>query len=827
MPLLPSGNGTQRNLMLQKTISSRCLFIIAALMLLTVSLPALAEPFNTSHLSFALNDEGTGYIVSGYYEGVPKPSGTVTIPSEYKGLPVVKIADLAFSSWDRFTTLKVPASVKEIGSKAFQYCSKVSTITIEEGSALTTIGEMAFYKCKSVSELSLPGTVTSIGQLAFGSTGLVTVTLGEGIPEIPASAFNASTNLRNINFPASCTKIGKYAFCNCAFETLEIPSTIETIEEGAFAGCGYLTALDINVPTIGLKAFEACTMMQTLKIGKGVTSIGDLAFAQCGSLASIEVDAGNGTYDSRESCNALVHTASNTLLTGSKNTVIPASVTAIADYGFSRCAFTTFTVPNTVATIGAYAFSDCDALESIELPAGLRRIEESTFRNCYALASIAIPEGVTSIGKDSFCSCSALTTITLPAGIEEYGADAFYSTGLTSLTSLRPTAVAADTELFGPTGCSVYTDATLNVPFGSGVSYRITTPWRQFCNLKEGIGNRVLTAPTFSAAGGFYSEDVVLTITNPNDRGKIYYYTTKSGVVKEYTGEIYLRSPFSGDVVAIVVDGDDISECTTQYYEVSTPSLGVTVAGIAVTEKNQWDVLDDKTVSYDSKSGILYLNNANICDKEAYTGIEVEGGDLTMMISGDNSISACNIGIFMNVAQTQGGTLTISGKGETDVLTVGTTDNWGEDIYVYLSNLRIENCKVVLKNAARGVIMKIGEGGNVGNFEIDNAKVDITVEESAMSGVYALTLGDGLTILEPEGAEFVACDGSGAFGNIKVDGVVQNHVVIGKKSTGIEGIEAAQPVADDAIIYDVQGHRLERITQPGFYIVGGKKVIVK
>ncbi|MGN1245067.1 MAG: leucine-rich repeat domain-containing protein, partial [Muribaculaceae bacterium] len=801
--------------MAKKFTSPRCLTMIVALMFLSMWLPASAEPFNSSFLSFELNGEGTGYIVRGVYEGSQKPSGDVIIPAEHNGLPVVKIADLGFANWNKFSTLTLPNTIKEIGYKAFEYCSAMETLTIAEGSGLTTIGENAFYSCKKLGEVSLPGTVTTMGQLAFGNTGLVTVTLGEGITEIPAHSFYASSNLKNINFPESCTKIGNYAFLGCAFEELVFPTTIAEIGDGAFASCTQLTALDINVPTIGSEAFSYCSAIQTLKIGKDVASIGDLAFAHCGALNSIEVAAENAAYDSRESCNALVNTATNTILTGSKATTIPASVTAIGDFAFSTCQITTFTIPDNVATIGASAFYNCGSLESVVLPAGLTRIEDSTFYGCSSLANITIPDGVTYIGKEAFSYCSAITAIILPEGIGEYGDNAFYGTGLTSVTSLRATAVEANDELFGYTGCSVYTDATLTVPFGSRFSYYITTPWSKFSNLKEGIGNIVLTAPTFSVDGGTYDDDVTLEITNPNDRGKIYYYTSNDRTVREYTTSIKLTSPFNGDVIAIVIDGDDISECTVQYYDVNIPSLGITVGGVQVNEKNKGNVLGDYSVRYDDKSRILYLSSANIECKGTPYGIEIDDSSITIMLSGNNYISGVDFGIMTGYYGS--GTLTIAGTdSETDALFIEPSVDWGEGIYVYLSNLKVENCKLVTNGGQHGITMKAGEGVIDGGLEISNASVDLTAGNSAISGVFRFTLGEGLTILEPEGAEFVACDGN--FDNIQVDGVVQNHVLIGKTGTGVEGINAAQPATDGAI-YDINGRRLERITQPGFYIV--------
>ena len=815
----------EKTIMSKKITSPRCLTMIAALMFLSMWLPASAVPFDSSHLSFALNDEGTGYIVSGHYEGVPKPSGSVIIPSEYNGLPVVKIGDMGFANWNKFTSLSLPNTITEIGYKAFEYCSAMTTITIEEGSGLKSIGENAFYGCKKLGELTLPGTVTTMGQLAFGNTGLVTVTLGEGIPGIPASAFNAATKLKNINFPESCTTIGDYAFAGCAIETLALPATMTSIGEGAFIGCSSLSSLDINVPAIGARAFEECTLMQTLRIGKDVASIGERAFVRCSGLTSITVDAANTAYDSRNDSNVLVDHLTNTIIAGCNNSVIPETVTAIGDYAFSYCTFDTFSVPVNVTAIGANAFRDCYNLKSLTIPEGIARIEDGTLYGCYSLTSFTIPESVTFIGTEAFYACSSLTNITLPEKVEGYGERAFESAGIVSITNRRATAVESDEDMFG---YSTYTDATLTVPFGSRFSYYTTMPWSKFTKVKEGLGNVTLLAPVFSVEGGTYNENVELTITNPNEGGTIYYYTTVDRTVREYTVPIKLVSPFHGDVIAIVMKDDEISECASQYYDVEIPSLGVTVAGVQVNEKNKYNVLGDGTVRYDDKSGILYLTNAKIdCGKGASAGIEVEDGSLTIMLSGENRITGAYMGIFMMPQYSIGGTLTIAGSGsENDALVIDVADEWGDGIYVYLSNMKIENCRLVINGGSHGIMYKAGEGVIDGGLEIDNARVDVTAGESAVGGVFRFTLGEGLSILEPAGAEFVTCDGKGNFENIQIGGEVQKHVVIGKKGTGVEGIDAAQPAADGAI-YDIHGRRLERITQPGFYIVGGQKVIVK
>ena len=144
----------------------------------------------------------------------------------------------------------------------------------------------------------------------------------------------------------------------------------------AFYDCRSLTAITIpnSVTSIGKRAFEECSSLTSVTIGNSVTSIGDWAFSGCSALSSIVVESGNSTYDSRENCNAIIETATNTLVAGCQNTIIPNSVTSIGKGAFDNCdALTSVTIPNSVTSIGYEAFGLCDSLkivicEAIEVP---------------------------------------------------------------------------------------------------------------------------------------------------------------------------------------------------------------------------------------------------------------------------------------------------------------------------------------------------------------------------------------------------------------------------------------------------------------------------
>ena len=157
--------------------------------------------------------------------------------------------------------------------------------------------------------------------------------------------------------------------------------------------CSSLTNISIpgGVTSIGLYTFLNCRSLTSINIPSSVTSIGYLAFSGCEKVESINVAEGNKTFDSRNGCNAIIKTASNELILGCKNTIVPESVTSIGDSAFYGClSLTSINFPESVTSIGNNAFSGCSSLTSINIPNSVTSIGYGAFKNCKKLAEIKV-----------------------------------------------------------------------------------------------------------------------------------------------------------------------------------------------------------------------------------------------------------------------------------------------------------------------------------------------------------------------------------------------------------------------------------------------------
>ena len=288
--------------------------------------------------------------------------------------------------------------------------------------SVTSIGERAFFECSGLTSVTIPNSVTSIGDGAFAyCSGLTSLIIGDSVTSIGDCAFAQCSGLTSLTIGNSVASIGDNAFEYCSgLTSVTIPNSVTSIGNSAFTDCSALTSLTIgdSVTLIGGWAFYHCSGLTSLTIPSSVTSIGDNAFGYCSGLTSITVSSGNNVYDSRSNSNAIIHTATNTLVSGCQNTTIPNSVTSIGDYAFVECSgLTSVTIPNSVTSIGYMAFAWCSGLTSVTIPNSITSIGVGAFEDCSGLTSVTIGNSVTSIGNSAFSCCSGLTSITAKSAV--------------------------------------------------------------------------------------------------------------------------------------------------------------------------------------------------------------------------------------------------------------------------------------------------------------------------------------------------------------------------------------------------------------------------
>ncbi|MDY4512847.1 MAG: leucine-rich repeat protein [Paludibacteraceae bacterium] len=402
-----------------------------------------------------------------------------------------------------FDDANLTATVTYRGSSCYEYADRYTgdvvipaTVTYGDNTySVTSIGESAFDDCSGLISITIPNSVTSIGSFAFlDCSGLTSVTIPNSVTSIGWRAFDGCSGLTKTNYTGDIagwcginfggwgsnpTAYSHHLYINdVEVKDLVIPNSVTSIGVSAFYGCSGLTSVIIpnSVTSIGEDAFAGCSGLTSVTIPNSVTSIGGWTFSNCSDLTSIVVESGNTTYDSRNGCNAIIETATNTLVVGCQSTIIPNSVTSIGDGAFEGCSgLTSVTIPNSVTSIGRYAFAGCSDLTSVTIGSSVTSIGRYAFAGCSDLTSVTIGSSVTSIGEEAFYGCSGLTSVTIGNSVTSIGEEAFY--GCTKLINI--VCYAAE-----PPSCDASVFANYNVflkvPCNNLTAYQTHVCWGSF-----------------------------------------------------------------------------------------------------------------------------------------------------------------------------------------------------------------------------------------------------------------------------------------------------------------------------------------------------------
>jgi len=398
--------------------------------------------------------EFASFWYCGIVESIEIPSSVISIGKRVFGycrslrsviIPdsISLIVDQLFEGCESLNSVRIPENITSIGYGAFWYCSSLTTINIPN--SVTTIGEYAFNGCNSLESITIPENVTSIGKYAFDDCYALTY--------INVSDNNSNyKSIDGVLFNKAETELIQYP-ANNSRTSYKIPDSITSIRYKLFRGCRNLESIEIpsSIISIDYEAFYGCSALKSITIPENVTSIGNNAFVCCSSLPYINVSESNLNFKSVDG--VLFNKAGNVLIqypSGNSRTYynIPDSVISIKNNAFGCSSAliyinvsesnlnyksidgviynktgtelirypegnsrTFYKIPDSVTSVGDYAFFNCENLAEIEIPYSVNMIKYSAFAGCSSLLSMTIPQSVSSIKDNVFSKCSALSHV--------------------------------------------------------------------------------------------------------------------------------------------------------------------------------------------------------------------------------------------------------------------------------------------------------------------------------------------------------------------------------------------------------------------------------
>ena len=431
---------------------------------------------------------------------------------EFEGnqYPVIKINDKVFFGNANLIVVTLPESLTTLGGEAFRGCQSLKIVKIP--SKVTAIPDHCFEGCSSLESETIPDGVTTIGSGAFKSCNLNALTLPSTITSIGNEAFLYNNNLKSIICNAATPPtLGYNAFSINIYPVIKVPIssiaayrkasgwkvftnyyggemiadgiTYRIDENGAEVVAADSSLTEANIPsvvefegnqypvikivtnvffgnanlivvtlpesltTLGYGAFYKCKSLRAVKIPSGVTAIPDQCFYGCSSLESV---------------------------------IIPEGVTTIGICAFAVCNLNALTLPESLEKIGVSAFGSNSSLKSVNIPAKVKTIDESAFSYC-GLTDLVIQEGVQVIGQDAF-SNNSLENLTLPSTITKIDDEVFsHNNNLRTITcnAVTPPMLGYNAFYYSAT-------SSVKVPLQSIAAYRQADGWKSFSNYYGG-----------------------------------------------------------------------------------------------------------------------------------------------------------------------------------------------------------------------------------------------------------------------------------------------------------------------------------------------------
>ena len=478
------------------------------------------------------------------------------------------------------------------------------------------------------------------------------------VTSIGNGAFNSCSGLTSVTIPNSVTSIGYQAFYGCSSLTsVTIGNSVTSIGDWAFYSCSGLTSVTIpnSVTYIGSDAFHGCSGLTSVTIPNSVTSIGSFAFRECSGLTSVHITdlaAWCKIAFSMISYSNPLSYAHHLYLNGEeiKDLVIPNSVTTIGNYAFLGCSgLTSVAIPNSVTSIGDGAFDSCTGLTSVTIPNSVTSIGQTAFRYCTGLTSVTIPNSVTSIGGVAFEGCTGLTSVTIGSGVRYIYERAFAGCNkLEEVYCLAENVPSTSTNAFEK---SYPEYMTLYVPASSLNAYKTTEPWSLFGTIKAigGSGEEPTkcATPTISYGGKR------LTFSCETEGVEYVYEIKDADIRKGYDAEVALTATYEISVYATKsgYEDSDVATATLVWtnavFTETTPETPTSAKAIAesipmlisaqngtITVRGEQNGLPLTVYSADGK----LFGSATMKDGQASISTNLQRGEIAIVKAGTHSV---------------------------------------------------------------------------------------------------------------------------------------------------------------------------------------------